>query len=48
MTDVRKRVLIVDDYQPFRAAARELLEDAGFVVIPKSKLSAAAFAALVD
>ena len=29
---MRKRVLIVDDHQPFRAAARELLEEAGYVV----------------
>jgi DNA-binding NarL/FixJ family response regulator len=27
-----KRVLIVDDHGPFRAVARELLEDAGYVV----------------
>jgi DNA-binding NarL/FixJ family response regulator len=29
---VRKRVLIVDDHQPFRAVAREVLEGAGYVV----------------
>ena len=29
---VRKRVLIVDDHEPFRAVARELLEGAGYVV----------------
>jgi DNA-binding NarL/FixJ family response regulator len=29
---VPKRVLIVDDHQPFRAVARELLESAGYVV----------------
>ena len=29
---MRKRVLIVDDHQPFRATARELLEDAGYIV----------------
>ena len=27
-----KRVLIVDDHEPFRATARELLEEAGYVV----------------
>jgi DNA-binding NarL/FixJ family response regulator len=30
--DVPTRVLIVDDHQPFRAVARELLEGAGYVV----------------
>jgi DNA-binding NarL/FixJ family response regulator len=29
---VAKRVLIVDDHQPFRAIARDLLERAGYVV----------------
>jgi len=28
---VPKRVLIVDDHQPFRAVARELLESAGYL-----------------
>ena len=32
MPDVRERVLIVDDYEPFRAVARELLERAGYIV----------------
>src|SRR5205823_6111050 len=32
MRGVPKRVLIVDDHQPFRAVARELLESAGYVV----------------
>ena len=30
--EVAKRVLIVDDHEPFRAVARELLEGAGYVV----------------
>jgi CheY-like chemotaxis protein len=32
ITTVGTRVLIVDDHQPFRAVARELLERAGYVV----------------
>ena len=32
MPGVRKRVLIVDDHEPFRAVARELLERAGYIV----------------
>src|SRR5207245_11617361 len=31
MTGMRRRVLIVDDHQPFRATARELLEEAGYI-----------------
>ena len=31
MRRVRTRVLIVDDHEPFRAVARELLEHAGYV-----------------
>src|SRR4051794_3133852 len=46
MTAVRKRVLIVDDYQPFRAAARELLEEAGFVVAGEAGDAAEALAAV--
>jgi DNA-binding NarL/FixJ family response regulator len=29
---MRKRVLIVDDHEPFRTTARELLEEAGYVI----------------
>jgi CheY-like chemotaxis protein len=32
MANVAKRVLIVDDHQPFRAVARKLLEGAGYIV----------------
>jgi DNA-binding NarL/FixJ family response regulator len=41
-----KRVLIVDDHQPFRAVARELLEEAGFVVSGEAADGAEAFAAV--
>lgn len=43
---VRKRVLIVDDYAPFRTAARELLEDAGYVVAGEAADAAGALAAV--
>ena len=43
---VRKRVLIVDDHQPFRAVARELLEGAGYVVSGEAAGAAEALAAV--
>jgi DNA-binding NarL/FixJ family response regulator len=43
---VRKRVLIVDDHEPFRAVARELLERAGFVVAGEAGDAAEALAAV--
>ena len=64
IVSMSRRVLIVDDHESFRAVARELLEEAGYVVAgeagdagagrgargftPKSKLSAAALAALLE
>ena len=42
-----RRVLIVDDYEPFRAVARELLEAAGFVVSGEAADAAEALAAVV-
>jgi DNA-binding NarL/FixJ family response regulator len=44
---VRKRVLIVDDHEPFRAVARELLEGAGYVVSGEASGAAEALAAVV-
>ena len=44
--NVRKRVLIVDDHQPFRAIARELLEDAGYIVAGEAADAAGALAAV--
>ena len=44
---MRKRVLIVDDHQPFRAVAREVLEDAGYVVTGEAVDAAEALAAVV-
>ena len=41
-----KRVLIVDDHQPFRAVARELLESAGYVVSGEAADAAEALAAV--
>jgi DNA-binding NarL/FixJ family response regulator len=41
-----KRVLIVDDHGPFRAVARELLEDAGYVVSGEAADAAGALAAV--
>ena len=42
----RKRVLIVDDHEPFRAVARELLEGAGYVVAGEAADAAEALAAV--
>jgi DNA-binding NarL/FixJ family response regulator len=44
--EVAKRVLIVDDHQPFRAVARDLLEGAGFVVTGEAADAAEALAAV--
>ena len=44
--NVRKRVLIVDDHQPFRAIARELLEDAGYIVAGEAADAGEALAAV--
>ncbi len=41
-----KRVLIVDDHEPFRAVARQLLEDAGYVVAGEAADVAEALAAV--
>jgi CheY-like chemotaxis protein len=43
---VVKSVLIVDDYEPFRAVARELLEAAGYVVAGEAADGAEALAAI--
>jgi DNA-binding NarL/FixJ family response regulator len=43
---VPKRVLIVDDHEPFRAVARELLESAGYVVTGEAADAAEALAAV--
>jgi DNA-binding NarL/FixJ family response regulator len=43
---VGKRVLIVDDHEPFRAVARELLETAGYVVAGEAADAAEALAAV--
>ena len=43
---VPKRVLIVDDHEPFRAVARELLERAGYVVAGEASDAAEALAAI--
>jgi DNA-binding NarL/FixJ family response regulator len=43
---VAKRVLIVDDHQPFRTVARELLESAGYVVAGEATDAAGALAAV--
>src|SRR5256886_17457029 len=43
---VRKRVWIVDDHQPFRAVARELLEGAGYIVAGEAADAAGALAAV--
>jgi DNA-binding NarL/FixJ family response regulator len=42
---VPKRVLIVDDHEPFRSVARELLESAGYVVAGEAADGAEALAA---
>ena len=44
--NVVKRVLIVDDHEPFRAVARELLEGAGYVVTGEAADAAGALAAV--
>ena len=46
MPSVRERVLIVDDYEPFRAVARELLERAGYIVTGEAACAADALAAV--
>jgi CheY-like chemotaxis protein len=43
---VPKRVLIVDDHQPFRVVAREMLESAGYVVTGEAGDAAEALAAI--
>jgi DNA-binding NarL/FixJ family response regulator len=43
---VQKRVLIVDDHQPFRAVARALLEGAGYIVAGEAADAAEALAAV--
>ena len=43
---MRKRVLIVDDHQPFRAVARQLLERAGYIVTGEAADAAEALAAV--
>ena len=43
---VLRRVLIVDDHQPFRAVAREVLERAGYVVTGEAGDAAEALAAV--
>jgi DNA-binding NarL/FixJ family response regulator len=40
------RVLIVDDHEPFRGVARELLERAGYVVVGEARDAAEALAAV--
>jgi DNA-binding NarL/FixJ family response regulator len=41
-----KRVLIVDDHEPFRAVARDVLEDAGYVIAGEAADAAEALAAV--
>ena len=43
---MRKRVLIVDDHEPFRAVARELLERAGYIVTGEAADAAEALDAI--
>jgi DNA-binding NarL/FixJ family response regulator len=43
---VRKRVLIVDDHEPFRVVARALLERAGYIVTGEAGDAAEALAAV--
>jgi DNA-binding NarL/FixJ family response regulator len=45
---VTARVLIVDDHEPFRAVARELLERAGYVVAGEAADAAEALAAVAS
>jgi DNA-binding NarL/FixJ family response regulator len=46
MAGMPKRVLIVDDHEPFRATARELLEEAGYVVAGEAGNASEALAAV--
>jgi DNA-binding NarL/FixJ family response regulator len=46
MAGVQERVLIVDDHEPFRAVARDLLERAGYVVTGEAEDAAEALAAI--
>src|SRR4051794_37763230 len=46
MPSVRERVLIVDDHEPFRAVARDLLESAGYIVTGEAAGAAEALAAV--
>jgi DNA-binding NarL/FixJ family response regulator len=46
MAGMAKRVLIVDDYGPFRAVARDLLQAAGYVVSGEAADGAGALAAV--
>jgi DNA-binding NarL/FixJ family response regulator len=46
MACVPTRVLIVDDHEPFRAVARQLLEGAGYVVAGEAGDAAEALAAV--
>jgi DNA-binding NarL/FixJ family response regulator len=48
MSSLPIRVLIVDDHPRFRAAARELLEDAGYLVTGEAAGAVAAVAAVAD
>ena len=43
---MHQRVLIVDDHQPFRVVARELLEGAGYIVAGEAADAAEALAAV--
>jgi DNA-binding NarL/FixJ family response regulator len=43
---VRERVLIVDDHEPFRAVARQVLEAAGYVVAGEAADAAETYAAV--
>jgi DNA-binding NarL/FixJ family response regulator len=43
---MRKRVLIVDDHEPFRVVARDLLERAGYVVTGEASDAAEALVAV--
>jgi DNA-binding NarL/FixJ family response regulator len=45
--EMGKRVLIVDDHEPFRTVARSLLEGAGYVVSGEAADAAEALAAVV-
>jgi DNA-binding NarL/FixJ family response regulator len=45
--DMAKRVLIVDDHEPFRTMARSLLEGAGYVISGEAADAAEALAAVV-